>query len=530
MSSYNSIHMAVDTAPDESPLFVMGCLSPSRDHEADPEPPTKIFESTESPKCASLLAFSRDEDEPELEAPEPSFGLMAWVTRQPSPSLINNDVSSANLDHPFAAYRYPIEQQLRERLQEQKRIDRMNSLRESPSTPSRPPPKRLDTYEDLPDAKSCPSPASPSSFMSRVYTSLSKTPLTSNNSIGNHDTASTPVTQVLSPRMNPYKFATSTSTPVPTPTRTTAASPISPTRSYFCQEESDTPTRSPLGAVLARIGSEYHDAEEGDEEADRLFQEEEEDEFDDDIHGISWIPRVRARQESSILTPTQMHQIARHVLPKGIASCQWKRLYSLVQDGDSFDVCLHYAQHDARTLLVVRTTRGAVFGGYAGEAWCPKVEGYYGKSDSCLFSFLEEEGEEDKSCCENVDPLGPSSIAKTPVRSNRRSNLPQSPPVFHRRPKKSLLDEDNSYEASLPPIKVYRYTGVNRYIQYCDANKKMMAFGGGGEEGSFGLCVEEEFQGGSTGPCDTFDNEPLCDQENFKIVDVELWGFLSGQF
>ena len=58
----------------------------------------------------------------------------------------------------------------------------------------------------------------------------------------------------------------------------------------------------------------------------------------------------------------------------------------------------------------------------------------------------------------------------------------------------------------------------------------MMAFGGGGEEGSFGLCVEQEFQGGSTGHCDTFDNAPLCEQENFKIVDVELWGFLVGQF
>lgn len=530
MASYNNhIQMAVDTAPDESPLFVMGmgCLSPTRDHEPAAEPPTKIFESAESPKCASLLAFSRDEEDPEPE--EPSFGLMAWVTRQQSPRSIHNDLSSSITGHPFAAYRYPIEQQLRERLQEQKRIDRMNSLRASPSTPSRRPSKRLDTYEDLSDAKSCPSPTSPSSFMSRVYTSLSKVPLASNNSISNYGTTTT-----LSPRMNPYTKYSNTSTPAPTPTRntTTAASPISPTRSYFCQEESDTPTRSPLSAVLARIGSEYHDAEEGDEDADELFreeeeEEEEEDEFDDDIHGISWIPPVRARQESSILTPTQMHQIARHVLPKGIASCQWKRLYSLVRDGDSFDVCLHYAQQDARTLLVVRTTRGAVFGGYAGEAWSPKMEGYYGKSDSCLFSFLEEE---DKSCCENVDPLGPASEAMTPLRSNCRSSVPQSPPVVHRRPKKSLLDEDNSYEASLPPIKVYRYTGVNRYIQYCDANKKMLAFGGGGEEGSFGLCVEQEFQGGSTGPCDTFDNEPLCDQENFKIVDVELWGFLSGQF
>ena len=58
----------------------------------------------------------------------------------------------------------------------------------------------------------------------------------------------------------------------------------------------------------------------------------------------------------------------------------------------------------------------------------------------------------------------------------------------------------------------------------------MMAFGGGGADGAFGLCVEEDFQTGSTGPCDTFDNEPLCDQETFEIVDVEFWEFLTGVF
>jgi hypothetical protein len=58
----------------------------------------------------------------------------------------------------------------------------------------------------------------------------------------------------------------------------------------------------------------------------------------------------------------------------------------------------------------------------------------------------------------------------------------------------------------------------------------MFAFGGGGDDGAFGLAVEEDFQRGSTGHCDTFDNEPLCDEENFKIVDLEIWEFLTGVF
>ena len=36
----------------------------------------------------------------------------------------------------------------------------------------------------------------------------------------------------------------------------------------------------------------------------------------------------------------------------------------------------------------------------------------------------------------------------------------------------------------------------------------LFAFGGGGETGSFGLCVENEFQTGTTGSCATFGNEP----------------------
>jgi hypothetical protein len=35
---------------------------------------------------------------------------------------------------------------------------------------------------------------------------------------------------------------------------------------------------------------------------------------------------------------------------------------------------------------------------------------------------------------------------------------------------------------------------------------------------------------GSSGHCDTFQNEPLCDQETFGIVDMEIFGFLVGQF
>ena len=191
-------------------------------------------------------------------------------------------------------------------------------------------------------------------------------------------------------------------------------------------------------------------------------------------------PEVRIEQESGIehafiLTPEQMHQVAIHVLPDAISDCRWKRLYGLGRDGDSFQGCLRIIHNIPRTLLVLRTTRGAVFGGYADSPWNSQDHGnarYFGSAQACLFSVI----------------------------------------------------------SGTDTLKVYKWSGCNRYIQFCDVAHKMLAFGGGGEEGAFGLCVEEDFQVGSTGPCDTFGNDPLCDQENFQILDLEFWGFMTGVF
>jgi hypothetical protein len=241
------------------------------------------------------------------------------------------------------------------------------------------------------------------------------------------------------------------------------------------------------------------------------------EDYDDD--DISWVPPVRCVQEQInkdgpttprslrrgdsvistdptkpvpfLLDHSQMHDIARYVLPKGIAFCQWKRLYSLTRDGDSFFQCLRLCGSEPKTLLVLKTTRGAVFGGYADSEWEVQSHqngSFHGSAQACLFSFA-------------------------------------IPPDM-------LTDNSNRQPKSTTNVRVFPWTGANRYIQYTDKseNHRMLAFGGGGQEGAFGLCVEQDFQLGSTGPCDTFGNIPLCDQENFNILDLEIWGFLTGQF
>ena len=135
-----------------------------------------------------------------------------------------------------------------------------------------------------------------------------------------------------------------------------------------------------------------------------------------------------------------------------------------------------------RTVLVVKTTAGRLFGGYADTRWEARhknrqADGFYGSAQACLFRFPR--------------------CGETTTTSSK---------------------DDNE-------VVIYKWTGANRYIQLCDAYKRAVAFGGGGDDGDFGLCIEDDFRRGTTGHCSTFENEALCEEGYFDVVDLEVWGF-----
>lgn len=261
-----------------------------------------------------------------------------------------------------------------------------------------------------------------------------------------------------------------------------------------------------------------------DDRQDGSYYEDDDDEY--------YIPEVRVDTVTGdsnnpfILSPGQMHEIACRVLPKTIAFCRWRRLYGLNRDGDSFDACIRIIGSAPRTLMVIRTTKGAVFGGFTDTPWMSHDHNnarFYGSAAACLFSFSSTPSSTSSSSISLPDDEFTSND-----NNNDSSTL---------RPRSSSVLSSSS--SPLPPpqehtspssLQVYRWTGRNRYIQLCDVTHKMLAFGGGGEEGAFGLCVQEDFTRGSTGPCDTFGNAPLCDPGSFDIVDVEFWEFLTGVF
>jgi len=173
-----------------------------------------------------------------------------------------------------------------------------------------------------------------------------------------------------------------------------------------------------------------------------------------------------------ILSPAQMKEIALDGLPTSLMFNRWKRLYCLQRDGDSFNSSfLKKVSGETRTLLVIETTNNEKMGGYSNSPW--ENQGgsvgaaFYG---SCLASLFK-------------------------------------------------INRDDS-------VTVFKWSGRNRYVQVCDVHAKLLAFGGGGKDGAFGLCVEDDFAVGTTGRCETFNNEPLCDEGRFEILNVECWGFM----
>ena len=226
---------------------------------------------------------------------------------------------------------------------------------------------------------------------------------------------------------------------------------------------------------------------------------------------------------------TALHYTA---LPLPLQHRQWSRVYSLARDGDSFDTFLHKvnvsssslvssggSHNNKYSLIVVRTTKNDIFGGFVDDVWRSTSSAVGGKMNTGTSSARSGSVGCASSSSSSSDMFyggGQALLFKAvPKKKNSHNNVNSN---------NSNNDNNNEYELHL-----YKWTGQNRYVQLCDANLKRIAMGGGGADGSFGLCVQDDFRRGSTGKCSTFDNEPLCQDVNessFEVLDFEVWCFL----
>jgi len=79
--------------------------------------------------------------------------------------------------------------------------------------------------------------------------------------------------------------------------------------------------------------------------------------------------------------------------------------------------------------------------------------------------------------------------------------------------------QSNAYGSNI--IKIFKWSEKNYFCIY--SNDDHISLGAG--DGHSGLYLDANLCNGSSAPCDTFNNEVLSTEKEFKIIDVELWGY-----
>ena len=70
-----------------------------------------------------------------------------------------------------------------------------------------------------------------------------------------------------------------------------------------------------------------------------------------------------------------------------------------------------------------------------------------------------------------------------------------------------------------------RYGWTRHDSHFAVASHDFIAFGGGGGH-SFALYIDSSLETGSSFPSPTFANETLAGSAEFKVIKVEVWGFV----
>ncbi|XP_062317177.1 MTOR-associated protein MEAK7 [Osmerus eperlanus] len=152
-------------------------------------------------------------------------------------------------------------------------------------------------------------------------------------------------------------------------------------------------------------------------------------------------------------------------LPEGLSS-PWRLLFSTQLHGESFSRVVGSCQRKGPSLLLVRDTKGHVFGGFASQSWEIKPQ-FQGDSRCFLFS------------------------------------------VF-------------------PSLRVYTCTGYNDHYMYLNQGQQTMpnGLGMGGQHGYFGLWLDSDFGRGHSRArprCTTYGSPQLSGEEDFILDQLEIW-------
>ncbi|XP_059192124.1 MTOR-associated protein MEAK7 [Centropristis striata] len=147
-------------------------------------------------------------------------------------------------------------------------------------------------------------------------------------------------------------------------------------------------------------------------------------------------------------------------------SAPWRLVFSTRLHGESFTRMVTGLSKCGPTLLLIRDTKGHVFGGFASHAWEVKPQ-FQGDSRCFLFTVS-------------------------------------------------------------PRLRVYTATGYNGHFMYLNQNQQTMpnGLGMGGQHGYFGLWLDSDFGHGHSRArpkCTTYGSPQLSGEEDFTLDSMEVW-------
>lgn len=147
-------------------------------------------------------------------------------------------------------------------------------------------------------------------------------------------------------------------------------------------------------------------------------------------------------------------------------SAPWRLVFSTRLHGESFTRMVGGLMKHGPTLLLVKDTKGHIFGGFASHGWEVKPQ-FQGDSRCFLFTVI-------------------------------------------------------------PRLRVYTTTGYNQHFMYLNQNQQTMpnGLGMGGQHGYFGLWLDSDFGRGHSRArpkCTTYGSPQLSGEEDFTVDSLEVW-------
>lgn len=174
---------------------------------------------------------------------------------------------------------------------------------------------------------------------------------------------------------------------------------------------------------------------------------------------------------SKLVTDSIAAQITSY-LPPTIAIRTWKLAFCPKLHGISFSTFYRNVSDRGSCVLLVRDTKGTIFGGFSSEAF-QMGHKYYGSGEMFVFTFKPENA--------------------------------------------SLEDTGDGKEN---PIRVFHWSTANAFFLFSD--NQTIAIGGGGH---YAITIDRDLLIGSSSFCPTFNSPCLASAEDFVVKDLQVWVF-----